>query len=53
MNYDKLGGLAEGTEEHFEYMNDAALVVDFTDVFVKKQCSVYFTGFGSQSRSNY
>ena len=27
-------------------MNDAALIVDFTDVFVKKQCSVYFAGFG-------
>ena len=46
MNYQKLGGLAEGTEEHFGQMNDAALIVDLSKELVKNQCSVYFAGFG-------
>ena len=28
MNYDKLGGLVEGTEEHLGHMTDAAMIVD-------------------------
>ena len=46
MNYDKLGGLAEGTEEHLGYMTDATMITDFTDDLIKNQCSVYFAGFG-------
>ena len=46
MNCTKLGGPAEGTEEHLKHITDAAAVDDFTSDLIENQCSARVTGFG-------
>ena len=52
MNCDKLGGLAEGTEEHFKHMTEAATIDNFTNDLIANQCSVNFAGFQINHKAN-